>query len=230
MRVLVVEDATRLREILVRRCREAGYATDATGTGWEAVNLAGGNCYSAIVLDLRLPDMDGIEVCSRLRAGGCWTPVLMLTARDRLEDRVDGLDSGADDYLTKPFEFAELFARLRALIRRGEQERPAVLSVDDLRLDPATRTADRAGVPIELTAKEFALLEYLMRHCDTALSRRRLIEAVWDASYHGDSNIVDVYVGRLRDRIDRPFDRHTLITVRGLGYRLTGGEHEAALA
>ncbi|MDX6522190.1 MAG: two-component system, OmpR family, response regulator [Gaiellales bacterium] len=230
MRILVVEDAARLSEIIVRRMREEGYATEATSSGTEAVRLAATVSYDAIVLDLRLPDLDGLEVCSRVRELGCWTPILMLTARGDLEDRVNGLDRGADDYLTKPFEFPELFARLRALVRRGSAERPATLSAGDLHVDPAAHTVSRAGVPIELTTKEFALLEYLMRNRCTVLSRERLIEAAWDGSYRGDSNIVDVYIGRLRDKIDRPFDRESLTTVRGVGYRLLDDEHVSDIA
>jgi two-component system OmpR family response regulator len=223
MRVLVVEDATRLREILIRRLREDGYAVDGAGCGEQAVGLATAGSYDAIVLDLRLPDLDGIEVCRRIRAEGCWSPLLMLTARDGLADRVAGLDVGADDYLAKPFEFPELLARLRALVRRGGDQRPAVLCAGDLEVDPARHTAERAGIPLDLTAKEFALLEYLMRHNGAAVSRRRLIDAVWDDSFHGEANIVDVYVGRLRDKIDRPFGRSSLVTVRGVGYRLEAG-------
>jgi two-component system OmpR family response regulator len=220
MRVLVVEDATRLREIVLRRLREQGYAADGAATASEAVARATASPYDAIVLDLRLPDADGVEVCSRLRTLGCGSPVLMLTARDAVADRVGGLDAGADDYMTKPFEFDELFARLRALTRRGISDRPADLCVDDLRVDPAARTVARGDAEIELTAREFALLEYLMRHRGVALGRGRLIDAVWDGEFHGDPNIVDVYVSRLRDKIDRPFGRSTLQTVRGVGYRL----------
>jgi len=230
MRVLVVEDASRLRVIVAQRLREDGYAVDGAGTGEEAISLAAGGCYDAIVLDLRLPDIDGMDVCARLRNAGCWTPILMLTARDSLGDRVAGLDRGADDYLTKPFEFPELLARLRALIRRGAAERPSVLVAGDLRLDPAARSAERGGRAIDLTSKEFALLEYLIRHHDVALSRERLIDAVWDGSYEGDSNIVDVYVGRLREKIDRPFGRSTLTTVWGVGYRLEGHAESAPVA
>ena len=220
MRVLVVEDATRLREIVLRRLREQGYAADGAATASEALARATASPYDAIVLDLRLPDADGVEVCSRLRTMGCGSPVLMLTARDAVADRVGGLDAGADDYMTKPFEFDELFARLRALTRRGISDRPADLRVGDLRIDPAARTVARGDVEIELTAREFALLEYLMRHRGVALGRARMIDAVWDGTFHGDPNIVDVYVSRLRDKIDRPFGRATLQTVRGVGYRL----------
>ena len=220
MRVLVVEDATRLREIVLRRLREQGYAADGAATASEAVARATASPYDAIVLDLRLPDADGVEVCSRLRTLGCGSPVLMLTARDAVADRVGGLDAGADDYMTKPFEFDELFARLRALTRRGISDRPAELCVGDLRIDPAARTVARGDAGLELTVREFALLEYLMRHHGVALGRVRLIDAVWDGAFDGDPNIVDVYVSRLRDKIDRPFGRSTLQTVRGVGYRL----------
>ncbi len=230
MRVLVVEDAARLREIVIRRLREEGYAADGAGLGEEALVRAAGIPYDAIVLDLRLPDIDGMEVCSRLRAAGCWSPILMLTARDGLGDRVAGLDAGADDYLPKPFEFPELLARLRALTRRRAVDRPPVLRVGDLQLDPAARRVTRCGEPVELTAKEFAMLEYLMRNRQAVLSRDQLIAAVWDEGYRGDSNIVEVYVGRLRDKIDRPFGRRSLVTVRGVGYRIEEGAGVANLA
>lgn len=220
MRVLLVEDAPRLREIVAQRLREEGYATDATDTGMDAVERALATKYDAIVLDLRLPDIDGLDACAELRRCGCWTPILMLTARDALRDRVNGLDCGADDYMTKPFEFPELFARLRALVRRGQDARPAALACGDLVIDPAAHRVGRGGVEVELTTKEFALLEYLARHHGAALSREQLIEAVWDESYRGDSNLVDVYVRRLRDKVDRPFGRDSLETVRGIGYRL----------
>jgi len=220
MRVLLVEDAPRLREIVARRLREEGYATDATDTGTDAIQRARSTRYDAIVLDLRLPDVDGLDACTELRRYGCWTPILMLTARDGLGDRVDGLDCGADDYMTKPFEFPELFARLRALVRRGQDARPVTHACGDLVIDPAAHRVTRGGNEIDLTPKEFALLEYLARHGGAALSREQLIEAVWDESYRGDSNLVDVYVRRLRDKIDRPFGRDSLETVRGIGYRL----------
>jgi two-component system OmpR family response regulator len=170
-----------------------------------------------------LPDLDGFEVSRRLRQAGRWSPVLMLTARDAVADRVAGLDAGADDYLTKPFSFAELLARLRALVRRGAAERPPVLRVGDLELDPARRTVARDGTAIDLTAREFALLEYLMRHAGDVLTRTQLIEHVWDFAYDGDSNVVDVYVRYLRNKVDRPFGRDSIRTVRGAGYRLEDG-------
>jgi two-component system, OmpR family, response regulator len=220
MRVLVVEDAVRLLDIIARRLREEGYAVDGVTTGQEAVDRAAVTAYDVIVLDLRLPDISGLDVCERLRATGCTAPILMLTARDGLDDRVLGLDLGADDYMTKPFEFPELFARVRALARRRSLERSASMAVGDLRIDTAAHTVHRGPTRIELTTREFGVLEYLMRHRGQAVSRDRLIDAVWDHAYRGDSNIVDVYIARLRDKIDRPFDRSTLETVRGIGYRL----------
>jgi two-component system, OmpR family, response regulator len=220
VRVLVVEDEVKMAALLQRGLREEGYAVDVASEGSEALWLATENGYDAIVLDVMLPDLDGFEVCRKLREAGRWSPVLMLTARDGVPDRVAGLDAGADDYLTKPFSFAELLARLRALVRRGAPERPAVLRVGDLVLDPATRRVARDGSPVELTAREFALLEFFMRHPGEVLSRTRLIEHVWDFAFEGDSNVVDVYVRYLREKIDRPFARDSIETVRGAGYRL----------
>lgn len=220
MRVLVVEDEPKMAGLLRRGLTEEGWAVDLAGSGEDALWAATENPYDAIVLDVMLPDFDGFEVCRRLRAADRWAPVLMLTARDGVPDRVAGLDVGADDYLTKPFEFSELFARLRALLRRGAAERPAILQAADLILDPASRRVTRAAIPIELTAKEFALLECLMRHPGEVLTRSQLIEHVWDFGREGDSNVVDVYVRYLRLKIDRPFGRDTIETVRGTGYRL----------
>jgi two-component system OmpR family response regulator len=220
MRVLVVEDEVKMARLLERGLREEGYAVDLARDGTDATWRATETPYDAIVLDVMLPDADGFEVCRTLREREVWSPVMMLTARDGVGDRVAGLDAGADDYLTKPFSFEELLARLRALVRRGAPERPVVLRVGDLSLDPATRRVDRAGAPIDLTAKEFALLGYLMRHPGEVLGRTQLIEHVWDFAYEGDSNVVDVYVRYLRQKIDRPFGVETIETVRGAGYRL----------
>jgi DNA-binding response OmpR family regulator len=220
LRILVVEDSVKMAAVLKRGLEEDGYAVDVARTGEDGLWMALENPNDVIVLDVMLPDMDGFEVCRRLRERGQWAPVLMLTARDGVPDRVRGLDAGADDYLTKPFSFSELAARTRALLRRGARERPTRLAVGDLTLDPASRVTCRAGVAVELSAREFALLEYFMRHPGHVLSRTRLIEHVWDFAYDGGSNIVDVYVRYLRDKIDRPFGTHSLETVRGAGYRL----------
>jgi two-component system, OmpR family, response regulator len=222
VRLLVAEDETKMARLLKRGLEEEGYAVDTAGDGREALWLATENPYDAVILDVMLPELDGFEVSRRLRAAGRWTPVLMLTARDAIPDRVAGLDAGADDYLTKPFSFSELLARLRALVRRGAPERPPVLRVGALTLDPATRRVTRDELAVELTAKEFALLEYLMRHPGEVLSRSRLIEHVWDFAYEGDSNVVDVYVRYLREKVDRPFGADSIETVRGAGYRLKG--------
>jgi two-component system, OmpR family, response regulator len=220
VRVLVVEDEVKMASLLQRGLREEGYAVDVASEGREALWLATENGYDAVILDVMLPDLDGFEVCRKLREAGRWSPVLMLTARDGIADRVTGLDAGADDYLTKPFSFAELLARVRALVRRGAPERPAELRVGDLILDPATRRVTRDGTPVELTAREFALLEFFMRHPGEVLSRTLLIEHVWDFAFAGDSNVVDVYVRYLREKVDRPFGRASIETVRGAGYRL----------
>jgi two-component system OmpR family response regulator len=220
MRILVVEDELKMASLLRRGLQEEGHAVDLARTGDDALWMARATEYDALVLDLMLPGIDGIEVCRRLREGGVWAPVLMLTARDGVEDRVAGLDAGADDYLPKPFSFAELLARLRALVRRGANERPAVLEVGDLRLDPATRRAWRGDVEVMLSAKEFALLEAFMRRPGDVLSRYQLLEHAWDYGYENRSNVIDVYVRYLRDKVDRPFGRASIETVRGVGYRL----------
>jgi two-component system, OmpR family, response regulator len=220
MRVLIVEDELRMASLIRRGLVNEGLAADVAGTGADALSIAAAHDYDALVLDVMLPDIDGFEVCRRLRAAGVWSPVLMLTARDSVEDRVAGLDSGADDYLIKPFAFAELLARLRALARRGDTGRPAVLAVGDLRLDPATREVTRTAQPVRLSAKEFALLETFMRRPGEVLSRFHLLEHAWDFAYENRSNVVDVYVRRLRRKIDEPFGRDSLETVRGAGYRL----------
>jgi two-component system OmpR family response regulator len=222
MRVLVVEDDVKMASLLRRGLVEEGLAADVARTGDDALWMAEATEYDAIVLDVMLPGADGFEVCRRLRESGRWSPVLMLTARDAVEDRVAGLDAGADDYLTKPFSFAELLARLRALARRAPQERPALLEAGDLRLDPATRRAWRGDVEIGLSAKEFALLETFMRRPGEVLSRYQLLEHCWDYGYENRSNVVDVYVRYLREKIDRPFGHKSLETVRGAGYRFRG--------
>jgi two-component system, OmpR family, response regulator len=220
VRVLIVEDEPRMANLIRRGLLKEGLAADVAATGEDAVVSAGAHAYDAIVLDVMLPGMDGFQACRRLRETGIWAPVLMLTARDSVEDRVSGLDTGADDYLVKPFAFAELLARLRALVRRGEQERPPVLEVGHLRLDPATREVRSGNTEIRLSAKEFALLEFFMRRPGQVLSRFDLLENAWDFAYENRSNIVDVYVRRLRAKIDEPFGKASLETVRGAGYRL----------
>jgi two-component system OmpR family response regulator len=222
VRILVVEDDAKMARLLESGLQEEGYAVDLASNGSDAEWLGREQDYDAVVLDVMLPDADGFEVCRRLRAAERWSPILMLTARDGVEDRVRGLDTGADDYLTKPFAFAELLARLRALVRRGPLERPAVLRADDLELDPAARRVKRGDSMIDLTSKEFALLEYLMRHEGEVLSRSQIIDHVWDFAYGGTSNLVDVYVRYLREKVDRPFGRKSIETVRGAGYRLRG--------
>jgi two-component system OmpR family response regulator len=220
MRVLVVEDEAKLARLLARGLGEEGHVADVAGRGEDALWMAKAAPYDAIVLDVMLPGLDGFETCRELRANDVWAPVLFLTARDEVADRVRGLDSGADDYLVKPFSFAELLARLRALVRRAPGERPAELEAGDLRLDPAAHRAWRGEVEIDLSAKEFALLEVFMRRPGEALSRQQLLDGAWDMAFDGRSNVVDVYVRYLREKVDRPFDRHSLETVRGVGYRL----------
>ncbi|HSV64710.1 MAG TPA: response regulator transcription factor [Mycobacteriales bacterium] len=220
MRLLVVEDEVRMAVLLRRGLSEEGYAVDVAADGPEGLWLAQEHEYDMIVLDAMLPGLDGFEVCRRLRAASRWAPVLMLTARDAVRDRIRGLDAGADDYLVKPFAFGELAARTRALVRRGATARPVVLRVGDLALDPAARTVSRAGSAVDLTAKEFALLELFMRHPGQVLSRTRILEHVWDVYFDPASNVVDQYVAYLRRKVDRPWGRDDLRTVRGVGYRL----------
>jgi two-component system, OmpR family, response regulator len=222
MRVLVVEDDVKMAGLLRRGLHHEGYSVDLVSTGEEALWAVEEFRLDAVVLDAMIPDPDGFEVCRRMRQKGRWVPVLMLTARDGVADRVAGLDAGADDYLVKPFAFDELFARLRALVRREPGERPPVLTVGDLRLDPATKQVSRGGHPIELSSKEFALLELFMRHQGEVLSRTRILDHAWDWAYEGTSNVVDVYVRYLRNKVDRPFGRASIQTVRGHGYRLCG--------
>jgi two-component system OmpR family response regulator len=220
MRVLVVEDEAKLARLLARGLGEEGHVADVAGRGEDALWMAMATPYDAIVLDVMLPGLDGFETCRALRASGVWAPVLFLTARDEVGDRVRGLDTGADDYLVKPFSFAELLARLRALVRRAPGERPAELEAGDLRLDPAAHRAWRGEVEIDLSAKEFALLEVFMRRPGETLSRQQLLDGAWDIAFDGHSNVVDVYVRYLREKVDRPFGRRSLKTIRGVGYRL----------
>jgi two-component system, OmpR family, response regulator len=220
MRVLIVEDHVKMAGLIRRGLRKEGMAVDVAANGEDGLTRAEATDYDAIILDVMLPKIDGFEVCRRLRGGGVWTPILMLTARDAVRDRVAGLDQGADDYLTKPFSYAELLARLRALVRRGAVERPSELRVGDLRLDPASRRAWRGGAQLPLTAKEFSLLEVFMRRPGEVLSRFQLLEHAWDYDYENRSNVVDSYIRLLRRKIDRPFGVVSIETVRGAGYRL----------
>jgi two-component system OmpR family response regulator len=223
VRILVVEDSEKMLGLVRRGLEEEGFAVDVARDGDEAIWFASENPYDAIVLDVTLGGsaaIDGFEVCRRLRGAERWAPVLMLTARDAVEDRVHGLDVGADDYPTKPFAFDELVASVRALIRRGVEPRPTILRVGDLSLDPAAHQVLRVGWTIELTSKEFALLEFLMRHAGEVLSRSILIEHVWDFAHDGDSNLIDVHIRNLRMKIDRPFGLDSIDTIRGVGYRL----------
>jgi two-component system, OmpR family, response regulator len=226
MRVLVVEDETRMARLVRRGLEEEGHAVDVACDGPEGLWLATENRYAAVVLDVMLPGFDGFELCRRLRGAGVWVPVLMLTARDAVGDRVRGLDAGADDYLVKPFSLLELAARLRALARRDDRARPAVLAVGDLRLDPAGKRAWRGGAELRLSPKEFSLLELFLRHPGVVLTRSQILEAAWDFAYDGTSNVVDQYVTYLRKKVDVPFGRHDLETVRGMGYRLRQAEQE----
>ena len=222
MHVLVVEDHAKTAELIGRGLREQGFAVDLAATGRRGLELAQAGAFDAIVLDLSLPDIDGLEMLTQLRAGGGWAPVLVLTARNSVHDRVAGLDLGADDYLPKPFALDELLARIRALVRRAPAERPATLTLGDLWIDPASHDVRRGGVTVDLTPREFALLEYLARHAGVAVPRWRLAEHVWGYGFNGDYNVVEVYIRYLREKIDRPFGRRTIETVRGVGYRLRG--------
>jgi two-component system OmpR family response regulator len=220
MRALIVEDEVKMAGLIRRGLIEKGYAADIASTGEDAIWMAGATEYDAIVLDVMLPGVDGFEVCRRLRASGVWAPVLMLTARDAVEDRVAGLDTGADDYLTKPFSFAELLARLRALARRGPVGQPPLLEIGSLRLDQRSHQAWRDDAEIELSTKEFAMLETLMLRPGQVVSRFDLLEHAWDHTYENRSNLIDVYIRYLRQKIDRPFGVRSIETVRGAGYRL----------
>jgi DNA-binding response OmpR family regulator len=227
MRVLVVEDERPFAETLRRGLIAEGFSVDLAHTGSEGLWAATEQAYDVIVLDIMLPEMSGYDVLKRLRATERWTPVLMLTAKDGEYDEADAFDLGADDYLTKPFSYVVLLARLRALLRRGAPARPAVLTAGDLRLDPAARTVHRGPTEIELTAREFGLLEYLLRRRGEALTKNDILTHVWDAHYEGDENVVEVYVGYLRRKIDTPFGTHTIETLRGVGYRLSAAETSA---
>lgn len=220
MRVLVVEDEKRLAAGLRAGLEAEGFAVDVALTGTEGLSMARTEPYDAIVLDIMLPGVNGFKLCSTLREDGVWTPILMLTAKEGEWDEVEALDSGADDYLTKPFSYAVLLARLRALLRRGAQERPAVLEAGDLRYDPASKRVWRGDEEIEMTARELALLDYLLRRKGEAVSKRDILEHVWDYDFEGDLNIIEVYIGHLRNKLDRPFGHRAIETVRGVGYRL----------
>jgi DNA-binding response OmpR family regulator len=220
MRVLVVDDEKRLARSLRVGLEAEGFAVDVANDGTDGLWLARENQYDAIVLDLMLPGINGYKVCETLRAERDWTPILMLTAKDGEWDQVEGLDTGADDYLTKPFSFPVLVARLRAVARRGARERPTQLEVGDIRMDPAARRVWRGDAEVELTAREYSLLAFLARHQGDVLSKRQILAAVWDFDFEGDPNIVEVYVRQLRLRIDEPFGRNSVQTVRLVGYRL----------
>jgi two-component system OmpR family response regulator len=220
MRLLVVEDDTKLARALERGLQREGYAVDLADTGDDALSQAIANEYDAVVLDVMLPGIDGFAVCKEMRSSKRWAPVLMLTARDQVGDRIRGLDAGADDYLVKPFDFGELLARLRALIRRGPTERAPVLEVGDLHIDPAARIVTRGGREIELTVREFALLQFLAQRAGAVVSREELLEHVWDNADEGSTNVVDVYVGYLRNKVEKPFRGKIIRTVRGIGFML----------
>jgi DNA-binding response OmpR family regulator len=220
MRVLVVEDERTLAEGLRRGLEAEGFATDVVHDGTDGLHLAREHAYDAIVLDIMLPGPNGYRICAQLREAGIWTPILMLTAKDGEYDEAEGLDTGADDYVTKPFSYVALVARLRALIRRGSGERPPVLEAGDLRFDPGSRRAWRGETEVRLTAREAALLEFLLRRAGQVVSKTEILDHVWDDRFDGDLNIVEVYVRHLRNKLDRPFDRDSIETVRGAGYRL----------
>jgi two-component system OmpR family response regulator len=220
MRVLVVEDEVRLVETIRRALTAEGFNVDVAHDGAEGLWAATENAYDAVVLDIMLPKLSGYGVCQQLREAGVWTPVLMLTAKDGEYDQADAFDLGADDYLTKPFSFVVLIARLRALIRRGAPERPTVLVAGDLQLDPARRRVYRGEQEVALTPREFGLLDFLLRHRGDVVTKTEILQNVWDAHYDGDPNVVEVYVGYLRRKIDAPYDRKSIETVRGMGYRL----------
>lgn len=223
-RLLVVEDEPGIAEALARGLAAEGFAVDISGDGREALWRAVEVDYDAVILDVMLPGLSGYEVLRRMRGAGRWSPVLMLTAKDGDYDIADALDMGADDYLVKPFSFVVLLARVRALVRRGRVDRPAVLRVGDLELDPARHVCRRGETKVSLTAREFAVLDYLMRHPEQVISKAELLDHVWDARFDGDPNVVEVYIGYLRRKLDVPFERHSIETVRGAGYRLRADE------
>jgi DNA-binding response OmpR family regulator len=220
MRVLVVEDEKRLAAGLKKGLEAEGFATDVALNGTDGLWMAREHRYDAIVLDIMLPGVNGYRICGTLRDEGIWTPILMLTAKDGEYDEAEALDTGADDFVTKPFSFVVLLARLRALIRRGAGERPVVLQAGDLRFDPGARRVWRGDVEVQLTAREMALLEFLLRRAGQVASKIDVLDHVWDYGFDGDPNIVEVYVRRLRNKLDRPFGRSAIETVRGAGYRL----------
>lgn len=220
VRILLVEDERRLADLLKDGLAGEGFAVDLAHDGRDGLWLATENPYDVVVLDVMLPELDGTTVCARLREAGIWTPILMLTAKDTAQDEAQALDNGADDFLSKPFSYVVLLARLRALLRRGVRERPAVITVGDLSVDPAGLRCSRAGTPIALTPKEFAILHGLARRAGEVVTKTELLSQAWDFAYDGDSNIVEVYISALRRKIDKPFGRATLVTVRGAGYRL----------
>jgi DNA-binding response OmpR family regulator len=221
--VLVVEDEPRLAGSLRKGLVNEGFAVDVAPDGREGLWYARENSYDVILLDIMLPVLNGYKVCEQLRAEGNWTPILMLTAKDGDWDQVEALDTGADDYVTKPFHFHVLLARVRSLVRRGSPERPVALAVGDLVLDPATRDVTRAGDAVRLTARELSLLEFLMRRAGDVVTKTQILENVWDYDFEGDPNIVEVYIGRLRRKLDKPYDREDIETLRGSGYRLRAG-------
>ena len=218
--MLLVEDEVGLADSIVRGLAAEGFEVEAVHDGLEGLWRAREHRYAAVILDIMLPGMNGYQICRALREEGVWTPILMLTAKDGEWDEAEALDTGADDFLSKPFSFVVLVARLRALLRRGASPRPAVLSIGDLQLDPATRECSRDGTPIELTAREFALLEHLLRHPQEVVSKRDLLEDVWGHESDADPNVVEVYIGYLRKKVDAPFGRRSIVTVRGVGYRV----------
>ncbi|MEO7427950.1 MAG: response regulator transcription factor [Acidimicrobiales bacterium] len=220
MRVLLVEDEVGLADAIARGLAAEGFDVEAVHNGRDGLERARDHRYDAVILDIMLPGMNGYQICRTLRAEGVWMPILMLTAKDGEWDEAEALDTGADDFLSKPFSFVVLVARLRAILRRGAPPRPAVLAVGDLELDPATRECRRGDAPIDLTTREFAVLEQLMRHPDEVVAKGKLLEHVWGAEIDDDPNVVEVYVGYLRKKVDLPFDRHSLVTVRGAGYRV----------